>query len=69
MSPIHKVMAKANARAERLRPVMTELAAFSANQAAAILNERKVPALLGGERWYRAQVLRLRRRLAKTEPP
>jgi hypothetical protein len=54
MSPVHKVMAKANARAERLRPVM--------------VNERKMPAPLGG-RWYRAQVIRLRNRLAATAPP
>jgi hypothetical protein len=68
MSPVHKVMAKANARAERLRSVMFELAGLSANKAAAVLNERKMPAPLGG-RWYRAQVIRLRNRLAATAPP
>jgi hypothetical protein len=69
MSPVHKVMARANARAERLRAVMVELAGLSANKAAAVLNERRVPALLGGGRWYRAQVIRLRNRLAETAPP
>jgi hypothetical protein len=69
MSPVGKVMVKANARAERLRPVMAELAALSANQAATVLNERGVPAPLGGVRWYRAQVIRLRKRLATTAPP
>jgi DNA invertase Pin-like site-specific DNA recombinase len=49
-------------RAERLRPILTELADLSANRAAAELNRRKVATPAGG-RWFATQVIRLRQRL------
>jgi DNA invertase Pin-like site-specific DNA recombinase len=54
---------EAAALAERLRPVMQELAALSARQAAAELNRRKIPTATGGQ-WYAATVIRLRERIA-----
>jgi DNA invertase Pin-like site-specific DNA recombinase len=48
--------------AERMRPVMLELADLSAQQAAAELNRRKVASATGGK-WYAATVIRLRQRL------
>ena len=54
--------AKATERAERLRPILTELADLSANRAAAELNRRKVATPAGGQ-WFAAQVIRLRQRL------
>jgi hypothetical protein len=42
---------------------MSELAALSANQAAAELNRRKMPTVAGGQ-WFATQVIRLRQRLA-----
>jgi DNA invertase Pin-like site-specific DNA recombinase len=54
---------EAAALAERMRPVMAELAHLSARQAAAELNRRKVPTATDG-RWYAATVIRLRERLA-----
>jgi hypothetical protein len=62
----HRLIAGAVARAEQLRPIMEELSKLSARQAAAVLNERKVPAT-GGGRWHSAQVIRLRKRLAASE--
>jgi hypothetical protein len=49
--------------AEQLRSVMAELAALSANQAAAELNRRQIATASGG-RWFATQVIRLRERLA-----
>jgi DNA invertase Pin-like site-specific DNA recombinase len=57
-----KTAAEALAFAERMRPVLAELADLSANRTAAILNERRVPTAAGG-RWSSVQVMRLRRRL------
>jgi DNA invertase Pin-like site-specific DNA recombinase len=58
-----KTAAEANARAEQLRSVMSELAVLSANQAAAELNRRMIPTASGGQ-WFATQVIRLRQRLA-----
>jgi len=49
--------------AERMRPVMAELADLSAHKAAAELNRRKIPTATGGQ-WYAATVIRLRERIA-----
>jgi DNA invertase Pin-like site-specific DNA recombinase len=57
-----KTAAEARAFAETMRPILAELAHFSANRAAAILNERAVPTAAGGK-WQATQVMRLRRRL------
>jgi DNA invertase Pin-like site-specific DNA recombinase len=54
---------KAREFAERMRPVMGELAALSANQAARELNERKIASAHGGK-WSPVTVIRLRARLA-----
>jgi DNA invertase Pin-like site-specific DNA recombinase len=54
---------EAAALAERMRPVMQELAGLSARQAATELNRRKVPTATGGQ-WYAATVIRLRQRIA-----
>jgi DNA invertase Pin-like site-specific DNA recombinase len=59
-----RTAAAANAFAEQMRPILAELAALSANRAAAVLNERKVATAAGG-RWSSTQVIRLRQRLAK----
>jgi len=53
---------EAVALAERMRPVMMELANLSAHQAAAELNRRKIASATGGK-WYAATVIRLRERL------
>ena len=53
---------EAAALAERMRPVMNELANLSAHQAAAELNRRKIVSATGGK-WYAATVIRLRERL------
>ena len=50
-------------RAETLRPVLQELAALSARQAAAEMNRRQVATPLGGK-WHSQTVLRARRALA-----
>jgi DNA invertase Pin-like site-specific DNA recombinase len=55
--------AEASAFAERMRPIMAELAHLSANKAAAELNARKV-ATATGAKWHPATVVRLRERLA-----
>jgi hypothetical protein len=44
--------------------MLDELAALSADAAAAALNARNVPSPRGG-RWYAAQVIRMRKRLAE----
>ncbi len=54
---------EAAALAERMRPVMSELANPSAHQAAVQLNRRKIVSATGGK-WYAATVIRLRERLA-----
>jgi DNA invertase Pin-like site-specific DNA recombinase len=54
--------AAAAERAEALRPVFTELAALSANAAAAELNTRGVPSASGGK-WSALTVIRVRARL------
>jgi DNA invertase Pin-like site-specific DNA recombinase len=59
-----KTAAEAMAFAERMRQILTELDSLSANRAAAVLNERKVPTAAGGE-WSSTQIIRLRERLAK----
>jgi DNA invertase Pin-like site-specific DNA recombinase len=56
--------AEAMAFAKRMRGILSELGPLSANRAAAVLNERKVPTAAGG-RWSSTQVIRLRQRLAK----
>ena len=50
--------------AERMRPVMQELAKLSANAAAAELNRRKIFSATGGK-WHPITVIRLRERLAR----
>ena len=57
-----RTAAEAAERAERLRPILTELADLSANRAAAELNRRKVATPAGGQ-WLAMQVIRLRQRL------
>jgi len=53
---------EARARAEELRPVLTELAGQSARAIAAELNRRNVPTPNGGP-WHAVQVIRVLRRL------
>jgi DNA invertase Pin-like site-specific DNA recombinase len=53
---------EADALAWRLRPVMTELADLSAQQAAKELNKRGIASATGGK-WYAMTVIRLRQRL------
>jgi len=55
---------EAAAFAERMRPVMAELASMSARQAAAELNRRRIGSASGGK-WYPATVIRLRERLVE----
>jgi hypothetical protein len=59
-----KHAAQAAAFAEQMRPIMTELEAFSANKAAVILNERCVPSA-AGRKWSAKQVVRVRWRLVR----
>jgi DNA invertase Pin-like site-specific DNA recombinase len=54
--------AEAMARAEALRPLLTELAGMSAHAAAAELNRRGVATPAGGQ-WHAVQVIRVRDRL------
>ena len=60
--PSERSHRQATALAERMRPVMTELADLSAQKAAAELNRRKIASATGGK-WYAATVIRLRERL------
>ena len=53
---------EAKARAEELRPILTELAGQSARAIAAELNRRNVPTPGGGP-WHAVQVIRVLRRL------
>ena len=52
----HRVLTEAIARAERLRPVLDELATLPASLAAVALNKCKVPSTGGGQ-WFAAQVV------------
>jgi DNA invertase Pin-like site-specific DNA recombinase len=58
--------AAARERAERLRPVLAELAHMSARAAAAELNKRKIETPSGGA-WHAVSVIRVRERLQR--PP
>jgi DNA invertase Pin-like site-specific DNA recombinase len=62
-----KAAAEAAAFAERMRPILLEMGALSANRVAAIFNERGVPTAAGG-RWQATQVTRVRQRLQKLQP-
>jgi DNA invertase Pin-like site-specific DNA recombinase len=55
---------KADEFAERMRPVLAEMASLSATRAAAELNGRKIATAAGGK-WYPATVIRLRERLSE----
>src|SRR5262249_4112211 len=57
-----KVRDEAKARAEALRPLLTELAGLSARGIAAELNKRKVPTP-NGKPWHATTVIRVQRRL------
>ena len=54
---------EAAAFAERMKPMIAELAQLSGHQAAAELNRREIGSATGGK-WYAATVIRLRERLA-----
>ena len=54
---------EALARAEGLRPILTELADMSARGIAEELNRRGIPTPAGG-RWHAMQIIRVRERLA-----
>ena len=54
----------AAALAERMRPIMQELAGLSARAAAEELNRRKIASATGGK-WHAITVIRLRKRLAR----
>jgi hypothetical protein len=62
----HDKTAEALAFAERMRPILAEMEALSANKGAVILNERGVPTAAGGK-WTHMQVLRVRQRLARRQ--
>jgi hypothetical protein len=55
---------KAQEFAEKLRPVMAELANLSTHKVVAELNRRGIKSAQGGE-WHPQTVVRLRQRLAK----
>jgi hypothetical protein len=57
-----KAAAEALAFAERMRPILAEMGALSANRTAAALNERKITTA-AGSKWTAVQVIRVRRRL------
>jgi DNA invertase Pin-like site-specific DNA recombinase len=57
-----RTIEKANARAEKLRPILKELEGLSANALAREFNARKVPTPNGGP-WYAQTVIRVQRRL------
>ena len=57
---------EAMARAEALRPILTELADLPALTVAGELNRRKVKTPAGGK-WHAVQVIRVRERLAPAE--
>jgi selenocysteine lyase/cysteine desulfurase len=56
--------AAAKERAERLRPIVAELADKSTHEIARILNERKI-ATPTGRPWSATTVIRIRQRLAQ----
>src|SRR6476646_5132810 len=64
MLSTHRFLSAENDRAERFRPILDELAALPPDAVAAALNARNVPSPRGG-RWYAAQVVRMRKRLAE----
>ena len=57
-----KTIKNANARAEKLRPILKELEGLSANAIARELNARKVSTPSGGP-WHAQTVIRVQRRL------
>jgi hypothetical protein len=59
----HRISRAATDRVARFRPLLEELAALPAAAAVVVLNERNIPSPRGG-RWYEAQVIRMRKRLA-----
>ena len=61
-------VAEAQEFAEKLRPVLGELANLSARQVAAELTQRKIETPAGGN-WHPMTVLRLRKRLAQSDQP
>jgi hypothetical protein len=63
MLSTYRFLLAPNDRAERFRAILDELVALPADAAAATLNARDVPSPRGG-RWYAAQVIRMRKRLA-----
>ena len=60
-------LATATDRAERFRPILEDFATLPAAAVAAELNARNVRSPRGG-RWYAAQVVRMRDRLANGPP-
>jgi hypothetical protein len=56
-------LAEALAFAKSLKPMLAEMATFSANRVALILNERGIPT--AGGKWSAVQVMRVRRRLGR----
>ena len=63
MLSTRRFLAAATDRAERFRPILDEFATLPAAVVVAELNARNVPSPRGG-RWYAAQVIRMRKRLA-----
>ena len=64
MLSTHRLVSAEKDRAERFRPILDGLAELPADAVAAALNARNVPSPRGG-RWYAAQVVRMRKRLAE----
>jgi hypothetical protein len=64
MLSTHRFLSAEKDRAERFRPILDGLAELPADAVAAALNARNVPSPRGG-RWYAAQVVRMRKRLAE----
>ena len=62
-----ELQAEAKERAEVLRPILAELAGWSANAIAAELNARRVPTPTGAP-WSAVTVIRVRRRLGRPVP-
>jgi hypothetical protein len=67
MLSTRRFLAAATDRAERFRPILDEFATLPATAVAAELNARNVRSPRGG-RWYAAQVIRMRNRLANGPP-
>jgi hypothetical protein len=68
MLSTRRFLAAATDRAERFRPILEQLATLPADAVAAELNARNVRSPRGG-RWYPAQVIRMRNRLANGPRP